>query len=839
MRVGHFLKLAGKITAITLFCLVITASLVSYFYEKEIKQLIVNELNKNLNTRIHVGEFDFTLLRHFPNASLEMKQVVIEEPSEKIAGDTLLFSDRLSLMFNIRDLFSREVRVKKILISDGTVNIRIDEKGHANYLIFRKSDNPATASTVEIQKITLREVHLRYVDKRSDQDYAMLAHKAALSGTFASNKFSFRTESDLFIDKLFVHGGNYVDRKHVLIKSGLEVDLQSGIYRIDDSQIRVADVPFTASGRIMEKSSDWFLDLTVNCKEASIASLNSLVPAFLQFHTPGYGATGKTGFHSAITGQVGGKNKPSVSIDFTVRNGSVSAGDAVFENVSFSGSFRNPDGKKANSLTVPDLTASLAGHKIQASLQLSNLPDAYLTLHAKSQLDLRELQPFLRLDTLESLSGDLAMNVSYSGKIRELKDLKKNNLPEVKASGDIDISHVCFKLKKNPLEFTNLNGSFSLHDRDVYVKNLSGNISSTDFRLEGVFRNFISFLLIPGQPGDMKATMRSNTVNLDELLVNKTAGSADDTSYIMKFNPRLVCELDVEISKLHFRRFSAEDIRGQVHLDRQVISGRGLQFRSMGGNVAMDATINASRRDSINMIYDARFADVDITRLFFEMENFDQQTMTEKNVKGRVSADIQFLSMWSKDLTLNSQSVRSTGAITVENGELVNFKPIQALSKYLHVPDLNHIHFSTLKNNISIANRKIYIPKMDINSSAINLSGNGTHDFDNNVDYHLSLLLSDVLGRKAFNNNSEFGEIADDGLGRSKIFISMKGSVNNPHFSYDRKSAGEKIKNDIALEKQNLKGVLKQEFGLFRREPSVQTPRPKKSEEMQIDWTAE
>jgi hypothetical protein len=63
--------------------------------------------------------------------------------------------------------------------------------------------------------------------------------------------------------------------------------------------------------------------------------------------------------------------------------------------------------------------------------------------------------------------------------------------------------------------------------------------------------------------------------------------------------------------------------------------------------------------------------------------------------------------------------------------------------------------------------------------------------------------------------------------------------VYDPRFAYDRKAAGDKIKTDIAQEKQNLKGLLKQEFGFYKNEPSVQVPKPKKREEMQIDWSEE
>ena len=837
MHLMRNLKTAGKIAGVSFLCLLIAGFITGIFYGKEIKQLILAELNKNLDTKIHVEEFDFSVIRHFPYASFEMKNVVIEEVSTADKKDTLLYSNRLSLLFNITDVFKKDITVKKILVNKGNINIRIDAEGHGNYHFWKKSADPSASGVIDIERIGLKNVVLKYIDKKDSQDYSMLADNAELSGKFSGDEFSLKTKADLLIYRLLIHGENYVDHKSVTILSGLNINSKTGLYKFDDSRVRIAGVEFNFGGRIANEASAWTLDLAIKANEAEIATLISILPPDYTQCIEKYKSKGKFLFTSLVQGSIGRKKTPLVKVEFTVKDGSLSSGGAKIEKLNFSGTFNNKSSNNKSTLDIPSLTASLSGHAIQASIRLDDLPDAFLTLHAKTQLNLKEIQPFIQADTLESLSGDLAMNISYAGKIRELSALSHGRFYNIQASGNIDISHVNFKLRKNPLEFKNMSGNFSLHNNDVYVENFTGNISSSDFRLDGVFRNFISFILIPGQPGEMQAKVNSNTVDLDELLINKSESNSKDTSYILKFNPRLICELDVNIGNLHFRRFSAESIHGRVNLNKQVISSHGLQFNAMGGNVLMDATINASRRDSVTMDYDTKFTKVDITRLFFEMENFDQQTMTDKNVKGRVNADVQFVSVWSNDLTLNSKSVRSTCEITVENGELINFSPIQALGRYIHAPDLNHIRFSTLKNNISIANRKIFIPNMNINSSAINISGNGIHDFDNNIDYHLQLLLSDVLGTKAKSNSTEFGEIQDDGLGHSKLFLSMRGTVDDPHFSYDQKAAGDKIKTDIAQEKQNLKGILKQEFGLFKNQPSVQAEKPKKQEEMQIDWS--
>ncbi len=837
MHLMRNFKSAGKIIGITFICLLIIGFLTGVFYEKEIKQLILSEINKNLDTKIQIEEFDFSVLKHFPNAAFEMKNVVIEEISTTEKKDTLLYSKQLSLLFNIYDLLKKDITVKKILVNNGNINIRINAEGQGNYHFWKKSSDTSASSVIEIEKIDLKNVVLKYLDKKDNQDYTMLANNAELSGKFSGDEFSLKTKANLFIYKLLIHNENYVDNKPVSIYSGLSVNTKTGVYKFDNSNIIIAGIAFEFGGQISNENPAWKLDLAIKAKEGDIDIFTSILPHTYQQYLVKYKCRGKFFFSSLIQGQIERKKTPLVKIDFLVKDGSLASGDAKIEKLNFKGTFVSHSNSKKSTLIIPSLSASLKGHAINASIRLDDLPDAYLTLHAKTQLNLKEIQPFFQSDTLESLSGNIAMNIAYAGKIREISTLGKKKLYDIKASGNIDISHVNFKLRNNPLEFKKMSGSFSLHNNDVYIDNFTGNISSSDFQIEGIFKNFISFLIIPDQPGDLQAKLISNTINLDELLINKSKSNSKDTSYILKFNPRLICELNVNIGNLNFRHFSAENIHGRVDLKKQLISSHGLQFNSMGGSVILDAKINASRKDSVSMEYNSRFNKVDITRLFYEMENFDQQTITDKNVKGRLSADVQFVSKWSNDLTINSKSVRSTCEIIVENGELINFSPIRALGKYIHAPDLNHIRFSTLKNNISIANRKILIPNMDINSSAINISGSGIHDFDNNIDYHLRLLLSDVLGSRVKNNSSEFGEIQDDGLGHSKLFLSMRGTFDNPHFSYDRKATGNKIKTDIALEKQNLKRILKQEFGLFKNQPSVQAEKPKKKEEMQIDWS--
>jgi hypothetical protein len=64
----------------------------------------------------------------------------------------------------------------------------------------------------------------------------------------------------------------------------------------------------------------------------------------------------------------------------------------------------------------------------------------------------------------------------------------------------------------------------------------------------------------------------------------------------------------------------------------------------------------------------------------------------------------------------------------------------------------------------------------------------------------------------------------------------MKGPADNPSFSYDRKSVGDKIRNDLRADQQNVKQMLKEEFGLFRKDTTHVEAKKKKKEELQVDW---
>ncbi len=148
----------------------------------------------------------------------------------------------------------------------------------------------------------------------------------------------------------------------------------------------------------------------------------------------------------------------------------------------------------------------------------------------------------------------------------------------------------------------------------------------------------------------------------------------------------------------------------------------------------------------------------------------------------------------------------------------------------------------TLQSNIEVKNKTITIPKTSIKSTALNLELWGKHTFDNVLDYHVQLLLSELLAKKKRANKNldeELSLVENDPENRRSVFIVMSGPIDNLSFKYDRKGAKEKIKEDLKQEKQSIKQLLKEEFGFFKKDTAKINQTEKANQHFKIEFGEE
>ena len=136
--------------------------IIANFYGDEISKLIISEINKNLKTEIKVGKVNFSVFKHFPDASVEF-QDVFAKPTKgfnrsEFKGsfrDTLFSAQSLFLQFNILDIFQERYKIKKIHVEKGRMYLLTNSRGKENYHFWESTQSTDTSKfQLCLKKIT-------------------------------------------------------------------------------------------------------------------------------------------------------------------------------------------------------------------------------------------------------------------------------------------------------------------------------------------------------------------------------------------------------------------------------------------------------------------------------------------------------------------------------------------------------------------------------------------------------------------------------------------------------------------------------------------------------------
>jgi hypothetical protein len=184
-------------------------------------------------------------------------------------------------------------------------------------------------------------------------------------------------------------------------------------------------------------------------------------------------------------------------------------------------------------------------------------------------------------------------------------------------------------------------------------------------------------------------------------------------------------------------------------------------------------------------------------------------------------------------------AITAEGRYILVNGALINFEPVKQLSNFIELSELENINFQKLENDFFIRNNVMFIPQMDVKSSAADLTVNGQHGFDNNYVYHVKILLSQILSKKRKGKSrtvKEFGVVQDDGLGRTSILLRIGNNGEEVKVGYDIKAVSQEVKNNIKTERQALKTLLNEEYGWYEDETKPTRAPAEKKNRFSITW---
>ncbi len=805
--------------------------IITALFSEKIEQGVVNKIQESLNSPLIVDNVEFTIYENFPYASVKLTNLLILE-SKEFKRDTLLFAKRTYVEISIYDIITNNYNIENITIIDGKINVKYNHSNIPNFLILKNNNQTATKSLL-IKKIITLNTKLTINKKNSDLNVDWSLKRSIIS-MYNQN---YHINAEGFSNNLNVNNINYLDMKKFVFSANTKIDTDT--VRILKSNFNVEDVIFNIHGTIFKGR---LIDLAIKAPKQKINQIITHLPSNMQNVCSPFIADGKITIDGFLKGIINKNENPYFQMDYKITDGSFKLKSIPFElhNMQINGDVNNGKSRDFNSTMIKAATFKAETKKgwIDGEFTLNNLNNYFLNTQFKSTWDLKEVNQYFENSQFINLTGNLIANTDYKGKINFDHSFKKLFL-NAEHKSNVKINQLNFNYNIFPLNFAFKNIECDIEKHNIMVKKCEATISETDLNFKGDIMNLIAYTLGEAPKiyvnGNISSvyTNFSEIMTLDKLSKNNKKNMSNNTIMPNWINSNT----SINIKNFSYNNLVGSNLNGVVTYTNNIFNWSGLNMRSLNGEIKGSFTVSEPINNNLKLTTNLNISRINIRNSFDAFNNYGQEFIKNNQLKGVGSGEINIESYWKPNFVLDQEKLKINSHLIIEKGELIDFKPLENLSSYISLDELKHVKFSKLENTIDVQNKIITIPVMEIKSSALSVVLSGTHTFNQEINYEITLLLSELLSstfRKKNTQITEFGEQKQDGKIFNTVYFKMTGNTNQPKISLNKIRFMQDINNNIKKEKEIIKNIIQEDILQKSKKEDQEM-----GQEIEIEWNPE
>jgi hypothetical protein len=788
------------------------------FFGETVKKAVIHAVNQHLATPVSVEKIYFSVFENFPEASVSFTNISFEE-STPIHGLPLASFEKISITLNLPDIFRKKISIRSIRLINGSVRGAVNKAGLENFRIFKAAAADSVSGSppdLHFRLLSLENISLQYADSLENVFSEISAEKIHCSGNFNDERYAVKMTGK-FAFSLGTQGKSWLKKKNMELSTSVEVDRHLGKILFNKTRIGLEKMLFQLDG-YWDMGNALTGKINISTPEISIGDLLSVFPQEFRQALSSYKSNGKL----SLSGSIEKSEKspyPLIKASFSVNEGHFHIDE--FENgigeIHIQGSLLMSG--RRQELVLERAGGRLGKDFFSLKGKLTGFSDPYLDGSLSGSLDLASLGAVIPLGAYSHSRGDVQVDLRLKGKWKDFGNPEK--IREVLLSGSLEGRQLQLGDSTVEYQVKNMDVSVSMEKDITVIHYLKADWQGNAFDIEGEAGNLFAYLFNNKElfiRGKLKAASLKLSGPGD-----KKERAAPENGASPELPARIALSAAVEIASLETGSFLASDIRGNVKISGDVMEISGLKFSSCKGNISLKGRWQKKENGDNHIVASSSFQKVEIGELFRSFNNFGQQELTDKQLKGQFSGEVDLAFLSDRLFNLQPQSLYAYAKVRIENGELNHYKPLLALSRFIKVSDLENIRFQTLSNEIEIRDETIIIPGMEIKNNALDIRLEGRHSFSNQVDYSISMQLKDLLAR-SYASAHRPDEFEEEEKGIS-LFIRMTGPVENLTFRYDRKEARKNFRKDMKTERQTVRELLKKEFGIEKKNKKDSIPK--------------
>jgi hypothetical protein len=797
-------------------------------FKDDIKDYALEEINTLLNKRVHIGYIDVGIWKTFPDMSLEFDDVLVHSKFDTLQTiDTAFYGKKVRLRFNPFDFLESNYSVHQVDIEKAKLNLKILEDGRVNYDFIKSTQDSVSQSfEFKLEEINISETDFTYVNEATGQDYSAYFQKLILNGSFNEKQFTMAAQTDFLIHSIKNKSLDLISNKQASCDIAISMDQINSVFEIKSADLNINKLPFQIKGKVTRDSLDFYF----GAKSLNLADVATNFTLQQLDVVDKLNGGGDVNIDVHIEGPISNTESPAIDAEFSVKNGSLSDNGFQLTKIKLKGSYTNGVRNGTEILLLDQLAFHSLNRDFKGNLRVTDFAKPRLQGKANGVIDLKAVHRLFGPFKMKDLSGNVIVNSNFDIRLNNpTMNPKDISIYDLRAS--LSLSNIVANFVNDTRIFNIPSGEITVRNQYAGFTDLAITLGKSDILIDGSLNHIADYFNNSGEL-IVDASVDSRKLYLSDLSTTNP-NAQKIKSWLLPSN--IKGKINLSLSEVNYSDHVYESIQGQLHFRPREIYVPYLKGKTASADVSGSLTI--SEMYPMYLVVNTYLSsnNVSFGPLFQEWNNFDQNVITADNIRGTAAVELDFKGPFDlyEKTDLKDQFI-AKARVKITNGALINVRTFKEITESLRnssaklvmsKSNINHfeekllnLNFETFENVFTIEKGVLTIPKMSIESNALDVNLKGTHAFDNTIDYSFDFRFRDLKNNAG---DTEFGEVIDDGTG-FKIYLKMYGNLADPKFEWDKdaKKADKKEQREEA--KEDFKSVVKTGFGINKKDTTIQ-----------------
>ncbi|WP_309641784.1 AsmA-like C-terminal region-containing protein [Flavobacterium sp.] len=476
-----------KITVITFCTLLLMMFLFPIVFPGKIAQEVKGFANDKLEGELNFSEANLSFFNHFPSLTLTLKNFKLNG-SAPYKNETLISANEIAFGINVKSLiFDSQVKIDKIFLSNALMNVRVNEKGEANYNVYVSEDEKPSKdnsnTSLKLEKIDIRNSRLVYNDKSTKILIDAKGFNYIGKGDLDQSIFDIYTEAEIDSLNLTYDKETYLKNKRIKADLITKINTNSLAFVFQQNNLKINKLPVQFTGKFDFLKNGYDMDFKIDSKDSRLNDFFTALPPEYVTWLEKTKVKGSTDLALYLKGQyIASEHKsPDMGFNMKIRDGEIEYKNAPFpvSNIFLNFDTKLPGLNPENvEVTLDSLFFNVGKDYMKAIVKSKGLKKPTINANIQASLDLKKLDQAFGFENM-TLKGLLKMNVKANG----VYDKSKSIFPIT--NGTFNLKNVTVQTQYYPHPIQNINVLASVTNGNGTFKQTKVIINPASFVFEG------------------------------------------------------------------------------------------------------------------------------------------------------------------------------------------------------------------------------------------------------------------------------------------------------------------------------------------------------------------